>query len=143
MIIFGILLWKNLKTIRIRVQPIQQTNNPQQQHLHKRDINLMRFILVEVIVTNILSFSYPIDSLYTVLARNIPDKSQERTEIEGFASFISLSLLFYLNYCTMFYLYVIMSKSFRREIKQLFLKYVKRPVRPQINTAPRQMPLRN
>ena len=143
MIIFGILLRKHLKTIRIRVQPIQQTNNPQQQHLHKRDINLMRFILIEVIVTNILSFSYPIDSLYTVLARNIPDKSQERTEIEGFASYISLSLLFYLNYCTMFYLYVIMSKSFRREIKQLFLKYVKRPVHPQINTAPRQMPLRN
>jgi H+/gluconate symporter-like permease len=143
MIIFGILLWKHLKTIRIRVRPIQQINNPQQQQLHKRDINLMKFILAEVVACFLLSVLAPINLMYAVLASNIPDKSQERIQIEGFASFMSLSLVFYLNYCMTFYLYVIMSKSFRREIKRVLLKYVKRSVHPHTNTAPGQIPLRN
>ena len=143
MIIFGILLWKNLKTIRIRVQPVQQMESSQQQQLPKRDISLMKLTLAEVIACFLLTVLYPINLLYTTLASSIPDKSQERIEIEGFANFISLLLLFCLNYCMTFYLYVIMSKSFRREIKNVFLKCVKRPVHPETNTAPRQMPLRN
>jgi hypothetical protein len=143
MIVFGILLWKNLKTIRSRIHPHHQENDIQQQILPKRDINLMKLVLAEVILAILLTFSYPIDLLYTVLASNIPDKSQERIQIEVFASFIALSVLSYLNYCMTFYVYVITSKSFRRKVKRVLLKCLKRQTQPQINIVSPAMPLAN
>jgi hypothetical protein len=128
MIVFGILLWKNLKHLRVRVQPLQRANNPPQQGLQKRDLDLMKFVLAEVVVGIILTYPQPLNLLYTVLASNVPNKSQHRIQIEAFISFITITVLFYLNYCVSFYLYVIMSKPFRQEIKRTIFKCLRIPV---------------
>jgi hypothetical protein len=128
MIGFGILLWKNLKHVRVRVQPLQRTNNPRQQVLRKRDITLMKFVLVEIAVSIIFTFCYPVIIMYTALVGSVPNKSQDRIQIEGFISFITLSVLFYLHYFVSFYLYVIIFKSFRQEIKRTIFKCLRIPV---------------
>ena len=141
MIIFGFLLWKNLKTIRIRVHRGQRVNNSQPQLLNKRDVNLMRFVLAEILTAILLTSLYPINTTYTTLTSNIL-KSQERLQIEGFINFVIMLLLFYLNYCMTFYLYIFTSKSFRREIKRLLLRCFNRTVRPETNNIPRDIQLR-
>jgi hypothetical protein len=143
MIVFGILLWKNLKRLRVRVQPLQTANNPRQQGLQKRDIDLMKFILAEVVVGIILTLPQPLNLLYTVLASNVPNKSQESIQIEGFIIYITLGVLFMLNYCVSFYLYVIMSNSFRQEIKRTIFRCLRIPVSEQRIGVRVNIPLRN
>jgi hypothetical protein len=135
MITFGILLVKNLKAVRTRVQPRQDNNNTQQQVLTRRDLNLIRLALVEVSSVFLLTFLYPINLLYTALSNNVSNKSQDRIQIEAFISYITLTILFYLNYCATFYLYFIASQPFRREVKQFILKCMKRPVQEQRNAT--------
>jgi hypothetical protein len=136
MIVFGILLWKNLKHVRVRIQPLERANNPRQQGLQKRDLDLMKFVLAEVVVGIILTLPQLINLLYTALTSNVPNKSQNRIQIETFINFITLFILFYLNYCVSFYLYVIMSKPFRQEIKRTIFKCLRIPV-PEETTAVR------
>jgi hypothetical protein len=143
MIVFGILLWKNLKRLRVRVQPLQTANNPRQLGLQKRDIDLMKFILAEVVVGIILTLPQPLNLLYTVLTSNVPNKSQESIQIEGFIIYITLGVLFMLNYCVSFYLYVIMSNSFRQEIKRTIFRCLRIPVSEQRIGVRVNIPLRN
>jgi hypothetical protein len=143
MIVFGILLWKNLKHLRVRVQPLETANNPRQQGLQKRDIDLMKFVLAEVVVGIILTYPQPTNLLYTVLASNVPDKSQKRMQIEAFISFIALLILYYLNFCVSFYLYVIMSKPFRQEIKRTIFKCLRIPVVEETTAVRGTIEMRN
>lgn len=121
-LLFFFLILKNLKTARARVQPVQGTDATPQNILSKRDMNLLKMVLAEVIVDFILTFLYPICSLYGILTANVPNKSLDRTRIEAFLSFFLITFLFYLNYCSIFYLYLAVSKPFRQELKQLIGK---------------------
>ena len=121
MAVFGILLWKNLRNVRTRVQPHPESNT-----LQRRDISLIKIVLIEVILVILLSISYPIVTLQAVITDNIMSKNVDTVQIETFILFVSRVLLFYLNYCLTFYVYVIMSKSFRQEIKNFLLKCPRR-----------------
>jgi hypothetical protein len=118
MIVFGLLLMIKLRKLRSRVQPFG-TNF----HLRRFDSSLGKFILVEVIVSIVCTFSHPLMTFYLTLTNYIiPNKSSERLQIESFVNFITMSLLLYLNYSTTFYVYFFTSKSFRKSVKQLILK---------------------
>ncbi|CAF1442407.1 unnamed protein product [Rotaria magnacalcarata] len=134
MITFGILIQKNLSAIRSRVQPLAGATNIRQPMLNKRDMNLLKVVLAEVTVGFLLSFSYPIQLLYSVLTDSIPNKSQDRIWIETFMTFTARTVLFYLNYCVTFYLYVIVSKSFRQEAKVIVLKCFMRTGQEHVST---------
>ncbi|CAF1279214.1 unnamed protein product [Adineta ricciae] len=75
MIILSILILKNLKNIRGSVRPQEQADNTQHhQLLSRRDMNLLRLTIAEVISCFVLSFLYPINGLYGVIASNVPNK---------------------------------------------------------------------
>ncbi|CAF0968465.1 unnamed protein product [Adineta ricciae] len=137
MIILSILILKNLKNIRGSVRPQEQADNTQRhQLLSRRDMNLLKLTFAEVISCFVLSFLYPINALYGVIASNVPNKSKERIQIEGFMTFFAQVFLLYLNYCITFYLYVIISKPFRQEIKRVIFRVLKRPERNDNTTIP-------
>ena len=117
---------KNLKKVRNRVQPQMQSENEPRNVLSKRDMSLIKLVLAEIVVGMTLTTFYPINRLYTVLTSNIPNKSVDQNAIESFLGFICLILLLYLNYCVPFYLYIIISKAFRHELKRFILRIIKR-----------------
>ena len=135
---FSCLLWKNLKATRSRTRTTQSELDSPPSNITKRDLSLMKFVLVEVVAALLLTFLHPINTLYNVLADAVPNKSQNRLQIEGFSTFISLIVLLYLNYCVTFYVYVTMSASFRREVKGILFPCFRQR---QANHLPRTFPM--
>jgi hypothetical protein len=122
MIFFGIMLLNALRQSRFRVQPLENTRR-----LNRRDINLMKLVLAEVIVYIICTFGYPLMYLYLNITNGIIlDKSTERKQIESFINFITMAFLLYLNYNTTFYIHICTSKTYRIEVKQFILKIIKK-----------------
>jgi hypothetical protein len=74
MIIFGIIILKNLKASRRRVRLREETSSASQKVLNKRDQNLLKLLFTEVVTGIILTFFYPNNLLYTVLSANVPNK---------------------------------------------------------------------
>jgi hypothetical protein len=125
MILFAALTIKNIQHSRNRVLPTAtQPNNPTSAVVRKRDKNLFKLVITEIIISTICTFPYTIDTIYFVLTSNIPDKSIERLQIESFFVFFTTTLLLYLKYSTTFYAYLATSKVFRAEVKIILLKTV-------------------
>jgi hypothetical protein len=144
MISVSILLMNTLRQIRSRVRPLGNTRR-----LNRRDTRFMKLVLVEVVVYILFTFTYPFMSIYTNITDNIGlVKSAERIQIESFISFITMSLLLYLNYNATFYVHIFTSKTYRAEVKQLILKLMGKfreiqqaqvaAVQPVIRTPARQ-----
>ena len=120
MVIFGSLLMIKLRQLRTHVQPFGGNI-----YIRRIDTNLGRVILAEVIVSVFCTFTHPLMTFYLTLTDStVPNKSSDRLKIESFINFITMSLLLYLNYSTMFYIYFMTSKSFRRSVKQLIEKCI-------------------
>jgi hypothetical protein len=120
MIIFGILLMIKLRQVRSRVQAFHDNA-----YIRRPDFNLGRVILGEVIVSVLCTFTYPLMTFYLTLTNDtVPNKSSDRLKIESFVNFITMSVLLYLNYSAMFYVYFIASKSFRHSVKELVKKCI-------------------
>lgn len=120
MVIFGSLLMIKLRQLRTRVQPFHDNI-----YVRRIDTNLGRVILAEVIVSVFCTFTHPLMTFYLTLTNDtVPNKSSDRLKIESFINFITMSLLLYLNYSTMFYIYFMTSKSFRNSVKQLIGKCI-------------------
>ncbi|UJR13065.1 hypothetical protein I4U23_000090 [Adineta vaga] len=129
MIVFGILLIKNLRELRVRIQPLtnHNNNNNNTSRLNIRDASLMRLVLSEVLVYVFCTFMWPILQIYVQATASMSSsKSAERKQIESFLTFIIQSVLLYLIYNSMFYVHIITSKAFRNEIKQLILVYIRK-----------------
>lgn len=104
-------------------------NNNNNRRMNRKDLKLMKLVLVEVLVYILCTFIHPIVLIYTSISNGIVlNKSQARKQIEAFITFIALSLLFYLNFNTTFYVHFFIFKSFRIEVKQLLMK-LKRQLR--------------
>jgi len=88
----------------------------------------MKIALAEVFSTVLLTFSYSINFLYGVLTYNMITKSEDRMQIERCITFVTATVLFYLNYYASCYLYIVVSKSFRHETKRVITKYLKLPI---------------
>ena len=123
MTVLSILLLKSFRQLRTRVQPFDNTTQ-----MRPRDIKLMKLVLVEMIVYILCTFSNPVVTIYTQITNSIvPNKSAEQKQIEAFVNFITLSVFIYLNYNTTFYVHILTSKTYRKEVKQLVLKLIGRP----------------
>ncbi|CAF1049284.1 unnamed protein product [Adineta steineri] len=144
MIIFGTLLKKNLYQTRARVHHVaRQAINLNTTAFRKRDRFLIVLVYTEIFLTFIFTFPYASYAIYTALTNNIPNKSVERLQIESFAFFFTVSFLLYLGNSTTFYGYMAISKTFRREVKTMLLRFVGR--RPTIighEPAENNMPTR-
>ncbi|CAF1253967.1 unnamed protein product [Adineta steineri] len=145
---FSILLVKNLNSVRLQIVPTNNNNV----RLNRRDVSFIKLILVEVVVYIICTILYPPVTIYSqVTSYMVLNKTAERKQIESFITFITMSLLLYLNYNTTFYVHFITSRAFRQEVKQLFLKYIRRSQKnvlkhqnglKTINTVPERQQLR-
>jgi len=121
-IFIRILLMKNLRQMRSRVRPLDNTRQ-----INQRGIKLMKIVLAETIVYVLCTFTYSLMMIYTSITNNMwLQKSAERKQIESFINFLTMSVLFYTNYNITFYVHILTSKTYRVEIKQLILKLIGR-----------------
>jgi hypothetical protein len=125
--ILGYLTYRNTQKLRNRVQPIAQNTNVANTSLRRRDRDLMVIVISEVIVYIITSIPYPIILLEVTISNYIiSNKSVQYHQIESFMNTIAYLLLF-INSAAAFYTYLISSKPFRQDFKQLIItNYQKR-----------------
>jgi hypothetical protein len=64
----------------------------------------------------------------------IPNKSGQYLQIESFLSFTAYFLIF-INRASPFYVYLIVSKQFRRNFKQLIMKFYQKLTKQQPETV--------
>ncbi|CAF1205952.1 unnamed protein product [Adineta steineri] len=120
MIICSFLIIKNLKKIRSRVQPLAVTSK--MNLIRKRDRDYIRMLLVEIMVYVLLTFPYTLSVFYTTVDQ-LGSSEYEYEQWEIFLIYFTRSFLLYLNSSLSFWIYIIMSKSFRNEFHDLLLKW--------------------
>jgi hypothetical protein len=136
--IFGYLTYRNVRQAQRRVQPIInnriQANNP----IRRQDRDLLVIVISEVLLFIIATMPFPLILLETVISKyTISNKSVQYSQIEGFILTIAYLLLF-ANSAMPFYIYLISSKSFRRDFKQLIINASRKLRRqPTISTVTR------
>jgi hypothetical protein len=121
--IFGYLAYRNTRQAHNRIQPVLNNqiniNNP----MRRRDRELWVMVISEVLVYIITVIFYPITVIEVLISQNIiPNKSVEYLQIESFLFFLGFFLLF-MNRALPFYIYLIVSKRFRRNFIQLIIKF--------------------
>lgn len=101
-------------------------------HIRRKDHDLMRMLIAEIIINILTSISFSGNLLYSTATFFIINKSALRIEIEGFVNFLSQFLIHLLSVAP-FYLFISSSKSFRRELHDILIiwwyKYILRHVR--------------
>jgi hypothetical protein len=121
MSLFGFLTLRNMKRLRARVLPLNGIFTAASEQRKRRDIDLLKMILTEVMVYIMLTSAYPLVFLYTTITANITNKSATRLQIESFISFMSNAFLQYLNSGSCFFICMATSRIFRSEVKKLIL----------------------
>jgi hypothetical protein len=117
MAIFSILTIRHRRQLRTRLSVPRTTN--------RRDHSLMLMLSSEVAVYVITTSLYPTITLYQAIT-NAQTKSTESLQIETFVSFLGGSFLIYLNPASIFYVFFIASKSFRKECKTASISLYRR-----------------
>jgi len=121
MITFGILMIKNLKKMRNRVQPIVSSESGAN-NLRKRDRDMMRMLLIELIICSITISPNTITHIYKSATVNVV-KSVARQQIESFSYYIARLFLLYMANTFSFWVYISTSQTFRLELKNLIIKW--------------------
>jgi hypothetical protein len=137
MIIFAFLAYCNLKRLHSRVQPICSNTVDTRRNItiHRRDRELFIMVLGEVVIYVVTTLAYPFVLLEVSVTTYMGiSKSTEHLQIESFESTIGM-ILIYLNSSVPFYAYLVVSKAFRKEFKQLLIK-LGRQAFGQKNTVP-------
>jgi hypothetical protein len=119
--IFGYLTYRNMRQMHNRVQPVVQNIINANIPIHRRDRNLLILVIAEV-VTYVLTTALPALVVLEIVITQyaMPNKSFQYLQIEIFISNIATFLLS-INSAAPFYTYLISSKSFRQDFKQLFI----------------------
>jgi hypothetical protein len=122
-IIFTILVIKNLTKVRNRVQPFVTRNSITGNEivLRKRDRDLIKMVFIEVIFYVISTMPFSIYLIYKIMT-DYSIKSVERQQIESFLNYLTQSFLMYLNTALPFYIYILTSTSFRKNTKFIFIR---------------------
>ncbi|CAF1016961.1 unnamed protein product [Rotaria sp. Silwood1] len=116
-----LLIRRNLAVKRdLREQQINVSNFTTQQTAHTRiqrtrDQNALAMLFIQVTVYCFVQAPQLLYTLYAAIVSNVPDKSPDRLAIERF-SFFFAELCVYLFPVTAFYLYILVSRSFRAEL---------------------------
>ncbi|CAF1355017.1 unnamed protein product [Rotaria sp. Silwood1] len=108
--LFSVLAYRNVRRIVRRQIPLRR---------RKFDQQLTAMILVRVGFLVIITLPYVLQRIYS-LTTLIVDDSSMRKSIEQFIEAFAYSL-FYLNYSGSFYLFLISSTRFRRQVKHVFI----------------------
>jgi hypothetical protein len=119
MSIFAYLTYRNMRQMRVRVQPITHNRIDANHSIRRLDRDLLIIVISEVLVYVITTTLFPVILLEILISQYvISNKSIQYLQIEMFILNIALVLLT-LNSSIPFYIYLISSKSFRRDFKQL------------------------
>jgi hypothetical protein len=119
--IFGYLSYRNLRQLQNRVQPITQNTNNANISIHRRDRDLLIIVIAEVVTYVVTTAIFPVIELEMMISGYvIPNKSSQYSQTEYFILSIAYFLLS-VNSAACFYTYLISSKSFRREFKQIIM----------------------
>jgi hypothetical protein len=117
--IFGYLTYRNMRQMHVRVQPIVRNRIDTNHSIRRLDRDLLIIVISEVLVYVITTTLFPLILLEMLISQYvISNKSAQHLQIEIFIVNIALVLLT-LNDSIPFYIYLISSKSFRRDFKQL------------------------
>ncbi len=136
--IFGYLSYRNMRQIKMRIQPIRNNTNHVNNLVRRRDRELLIIVISEVFIYVLTTTFYPLILLEMLISRYIiSNKSIQYSQIENFIFPISFLLLF-VNNSMPFYIYLLSSKSFRHDFKELIINYYRKlrnptrvtPVRP-------------
>jgi hypothetical protein len=102
------------------------------EHIKQKDNDLMRMLIAEIIINIFTSIPYSAYLVYGAVTINVVGKSAERIEIEAFINYMTQLLIHMLSVAP-FYLFLIASKTFRREFTQIMVgwwyKYILRRAR--------------
>jgi hypothetical protein len=116
MIILCILSFKNVR--RILAIPQQQWN--QIRSMTKKDFQLLRFLFVQDIVYIIFSIFLSIYYVYRTVTSNQIQTTLEQAIDQFLLSF--LSFMYHIPFCVNFFIFIIVSKVFRTELKRKVYK---------------------
>jgi hypothetical protein len=117
--IFGYLSYRNLRQIKKRVQPVGQNTVNGNNNIQRRDRDLLIIVIAEVAVYVLTTALVPFILIEILISTYVmPNKSLQYLQIEIFILDIDFFLLF-VNSAAPFYTYLISSKSFRRDFKQI------------------------
>jgi len=120
-LIFSFLLMKNLKQMRTHIQSQSPSRKTTITILRKRDRDLMRMVLIEVLFYFINTMPFSIFLIYRILTKD-HIKNKEQKQIELFINYMTQSFLMYFNTVLPFFIYVSTSSSFRRKLTNIFKK---------------------
>jgi hypothetical protein len=130
MSVFGYWTYRNVRQLYARIRPAETAVNHQAiTTVPRRDRDLLTMVLTEVLVYAATMFWYPFILLEIALTTYLDvRKTIEHIQIEGLLSTIA-TLLIYINSAIAFYLYLIVSKPFRKDLKELIIRWRDRATR--------------
>jgi uncharacterized membrane protein len=137
--VFGYLAYRNMRQAHNRIQPVINNEINTNNFMRRRDRELWTMVISEVLVYILTACFYPITLIEMLISQNIiPKKSIQYLQVESFLSFLGFFLL-YINRALPFYIYLIVSKPFRRNFVQLFIKFYQKLRRQQqsVEAVPR------
>jgi hypothetical protein len=91
---------------------------PHHKRVGKRDQQLIILLVCEVFVYISTNLLYSINIIYSVITAD-ESKTIDRIYIESFIAYFSTPFLIIINNCAPFYLYLIVSSKFRKDVKHL------------------------
>ncbi|CAF1211374.1 unnamed protein product [Adineta steineri] len=119
--IFGYLAYRNMRKMQVRIQPIVNHTMDQTHFIRRKDRDLLIIVIAEVFVYLILTMLLPIILIEMTISQYvIQNKSIQYLQTEIFINNFAIFLLYVI--CAIpFYIYLISSKAFRRDFKQLII----------------------
>jgi hypothetical protein len=111
MSIFSFLTVRNLNQLHAN-----QTN------VRRKDRDLMRMLVAEIILNVATSIPYSANLLYTAATSFVVDKSAQQLEINSFCETIAQVLINMVGFIP-FYLFIVSSKSFRHEFTEILVHW--------------------
>ncbi|CAF1263359.1 unnamed protein product [Adineta ricciae] len=120
MIICAMLIHRNLRLKRQRRLELSlHGHNGEQNAEKKRDQQVFAMLLLQAVVFIVTLTPWTILNFYNALTIYITNKSTDRVAIEQFIAYIAEIIIVFFP-ATSFYVYTMVSKAFRIELKKLF-----------------------
>jgi hypothetical protein len=118
----------------LTVQSLRQRHGTQA-HIQEKDRDLMRMLVAEIMVNIFTSIPFSAYLIYSTATFFVVGKSAQRLEIESFINFLSQFFIHLLSVAP-FYLFIISSKSFRREFTQVLTRWCYKYILRRARVAP-------
>jgi hypothetical protein len=93
-----------------------------QTNVRKKDRDLMRMLVAEIMINVATSIPYSANLLYSAATFFVVNKSAQHLEIDSFCETISQVLINMVGF-TPFYLFILSSKSFRHEFTEILINW--------------------